>query len=530
MPSKSDGLQQKIERIMAEVPPLPKGFEEWIRKSAFKENKYIFYKKKQGLCSSCGQMVEVKKAKHKEPGRCPSCKAKIKYKAINKATRYEDTEIVSIMQKMPDGSLLIRYLRASLKFKEHSDDTSSFPEDILPSLTNPSMDYWEGSREIIRVDKNGKTTTEQYEELWDWNSGQCEWKKERKRSMYFNKVLLRDSNPFIYKRNLKGLLKNTKWKYSGLDHIKLTHINIVDYLHTYEKYPAIEMLSKLNYQVLLDQIIQQTCRWGGTSGILRMHEKRLGLSKNVLNTGMRLNLTMGGLEFITTLEELGKNLTDNQIMWAKENTHTEIFTQLLKWVSPQKIINYVEKNTDEKLKRGFTLSSSNKSHFVTTYRDYIEQCVDLKLDLKNDIVLFPKNLDEKHKELTETIKAIESETIDKGIKEQYEKWNEILSYQSGNMRIEVASSHRLIIDEGQALRHCVGTNGYSKNMAKGKNLILFLRKNDKPYYTIEFDHQNMKIIQNRGLKNKDTTKEVDKFINKWKVKKLMNIKEISKAI
>ncbi len=530
MPSRSEQLQKKIERIMAEVPPLPQGFEDWIRKSAFKENKYIFYKKKQGLCSSCGQMVEVKKAKHKEPGRCPSCKAKIKYKAINKATRYEDSEIVSIMQKMPDGSLIIRYLRASLKFKEHSDDTTQFQEELPERLTNPTMDYWEGSREIIRVRKNGQTTIEEYEELWDWKSGQCEWKKERRRSMYFNKVLLRASEPFIYKRNLKGLLKNTKWKYSGIDHLKQRHMNMVNYLHTYEKYPAIEMLSKANYLALLNQIVEQTCGWGGTSGILRMHEKRLGLSKNVLNTGMRLNLNTYGIEFIVTLEELGKNLKDNQIMWAIKNSHTETFTQILKWVSPQKIINYVEKNTDEELKRGFTLSSSDKSHFLTTYRDYLEQCVDLKLDLKNDFVLFPKNLDEKHKELTETIEAIESEIIDKGIKEQYEKWNEILSYQSGNMRIEVASSHRLIIKEGQALRHCVGTNGYSKKMAEGNNLILFLRKNDKPYYTIEFDQQNMKIIQNGGLKDKDTTKEVDKFINKWKVKKLMNIKETSKAI
>jgi len=531
MSRRSEQLQKKIEGLMEAVPNTPKGFTDWIIKSAFRDKNYMFYKRKgsktYGLCSSCKEMVDAKKAKHNESGRCPSCKAKVTYKAINKAKHYSDSEIVSIIQKTTNGKYVVRYFKAWRIFKDK--DTSNFPDEILETLTNPEMNIWEGSREIISILKNGNASVEEYEELWNWEHKQYEWRKEHKRSIFFNKELLRASTPFLYKRNLKGILKNTKWQYSGLDYFKGSHMNITNYLWTYERYPSIELLSKINLSELLDEVIYKNVYWGGFgNGLIWINKKMLGLNRNVFNIAVRLNLKTRGIEFVSTLDELGHNLKDHQIEWAIKNSNTETFTQLLKWISPQKLINYVEKNIDNITKRGFTTSSSDKSHFVTTWRDYIEQCEYLKMITNNDFILFPKDLIEKHAELTEIIESKEDQIIEEGIKVQYEKWNNILSYQAGNLRIEVARSHKLIMDEGSALRHCVGSPSYSKRMAKGKHLILFLRQKDKPYYTIEFDTEEMKIIQNRGLKNARPTKDVEKFINKWKVKKLLDIRGIAR--
>lgn len=173
-------------------------------------------------------------------------------------------------------------------------------------------------------------------------------------------------------------------------------------------------------------------------------------------------------------------------------------------------------------------SKEEISYLLTTWRDYLEQCERLELDTKNDLILFPRELEKKHDEYTQLIQMIEDEKLDKGIKEQYKKWNDILTYQSGNLKIEVAGSHKLILEEGKALSHCVGNAMYSENMVAGKKLILFLRKNEKPYYTIEFDVEKLKIIQNRGYRNKDQSKDVIKFVNKWKVKKLLGIREMQK--
>lgn len=518
----SELLQQKIEKLMSFVPSTPKGFEKWIRTSAFKNSKYIFYKRKgkkvYGLCSKCGEKVDVSKAKHNKTGRCPACNAKITYKAINKAKRYEDTVIVSIMQKMLDGNYIVRYFEAYLTFKD-AEDTSCFPEKTLETLTIPKMRIWEGSREVIKIQKNGKTKIKAYEWLWNYYKGKCEWRKEHKRSGFFNRRLLRDSKPFIYKRNLKKILNHSKWKYSGLDYLKQSNINITNYLYTYEEYQALELLSKLNMTNLLDDIIYRTIYWGSVDGAIKIHEKMLGLNKKVFNTAVRLNLKIRGIEFISTLDEIGKNLTDEQILWAIKNSNTETFTQLLRFISPQKVINYAEKHC----------CINDKRNFITTWRDYLEQCEKLKLDTKSDFILFPKNLEEKHAEYTKLIRLIANKKLDQGIKAQYNKWNDILSYQSKNLKIEVAGSHKLILKEGEALRHCVGSTWYSENMAKGKKLILFLRKNNKPYYTIEFDVEELKIIQIRGFRNKAPSKVVTKFINKWKVRKLLAIREIKKV-
>jgi len=62
-------------------------------------------------------------------------------------------------------------------------------------------------------------------------------------------------------------------------------------------------------------------------------------------------------------------------------------------------------------------------------------------------------------------------------------------------------------------------------------LILFIRKKDAPYYTVELDVEKMKVIQNRGFQNKGVNNEVKKFMNKWAVKKLMRVTNVkSKAI
>lgn len=63
--------------------------------------------------------------------------------------------------------------------------------------------------------------------------------------------------------------------------------------------------------------------------------------------------------------------------------------------------------------------------------------------------------------------------------------------------------------EGEALHHCVYTNGYYE---KHDSLILSARIENKPIETIEISLKNMTIVQSRGLQNKPT-KYHNKIIN-----------------
>ena len=56
-----------------------------------------------------------------------------------------------------------------------------------------------------------------------------------------------------------------------------------------------------------------------------------------------------------------------------------------------------------------------------------------------------------------------------------------------------------LMNEGRTLHHCVGASTqYMEKMAAGESWILFLRKKkelEKPYYTIEIDMEDDRILQ-----------------------------------
>ena len=71
-----------------------------------------------------------------------------------------------------------------------------------------------------------------------------------------------------------------------------------------------------------------------------------------------------------------------------------------------------------------------------------------------------------------------------------------------------------IIQEGQALHHCVGT--YVDRVAKQECVILFLRRAaeaDKPFYTLEI--RNRKVVQARSANNRPATPKVQRFLDQW---------------
>lgn len=523
MGTKVNKTQERIDKLMERIPEPPKGFGDWVIKNSMPESKYIFYKKKgrkaYGVCSSCGAHVVVENASHKAKGKCPECKQKITFKAINKAKYYKDSEIVSVMQRMKGNKYnqyVIRYFKVMKVFK-HDEDTSNFPDEVLNTLVDPEFFIYEGSREILTVRNDGTTKWEAVEELWDYKTSQNEWKKERKRGMYFNKELLRDSIPFIYKRNLKRLLKNTKWKYSGLGHFSGIHMNIGNYLTIYERYPTIEMLSKAGANRMLRDIVESYSCWGGIGGVIKMNQKFLGLSKSIFNRAIKLNISAHKVEFLVVLEELNYNITDAQVVWAIDYTHTETFTQLLKYTSANKVILYLESQA-----RGSSDKYMTPERMATTWRDYLHQCEILGIDLKKSYFLFPKDLEERHVEYTKVYEAKRDIYINEGIIKTFNAWKD-LDYEEGEYKIVVARNQNMIIAEGSYMGHCVGGTTYTKGMARGKKIILMCRKNSKPYSTIELNPKTFKIVQNHG-KNYHLETDAVEFANRWLKKHVEKIK------
>lgn len=155
---------------------------------------------------------------------------------------------------------------------------------------------------------------------------------------------------------------------------------------------------------------------------------------------------------------------------------------------------------------------------LSTWLDYLKDCKKLNLDIEDESILFPKNLQTAHQRTISQIKYQENERIDKGIKMVAEKANKKYRFENHKFIIRAVESTKELIREGEKLHHCVG--GYAASYATGvTNIFAIRRKNDidEPYYTMEIKKD--RIVQVRGKNNKDPDKELENFINKFKYEK-----------
>lgn len=89
-------------------------------------------------------------------------------------------------------------------------------------------------------------------------------------------------------------------------------------------------------------------------------------------------------------------------------------------------------------------------------------------------------------------------------------------FASHGLIIRPAASQRELTAEGDALHHCVAT--YGKSHATGKTAIFFIRRTARPkepFYTLELDEKKLEVRQNRGLRNRARTPEVEAFEQEW---------------
>lgn len=281
------------------------------------------------------------------------------------------------------------------------------------------------------------------------------------------------------------------------------------YLCKFTTRPNIEYLIKTGFGYVVDAMLAHNL------GALRINwrsnnvKKMLGLNAAEMKLLKDKNITL--LTQYKTLKEICPPGTpEKEIigLCAKYGNCAPSFRdiQRITGLSFEKIINYLKKQ-----------QHGNTTHENITLRDwidYLNQCQIMEYDLQNSSVNRPKNLKRAHDRLTKLVvyktKAIEIEKSRKRA-EKLASYNNFIDAKAG-LCIVVPKDVSDIIDEGKALDHCVG--GYAERHAKGALTILFVRKTDnpeKPYFTLELSKDG-KVIQCRGLKNKDMPKAVKTFV------------------
>ena len=139
-------------------------------------------------------------------------------------------------------------------------------------------------------------------------------------------------------------------------------------------------------------------------------------------------------------------------------------------------------------------------------------------------------------DITVRLETYKDEKLYNKLNEQYKEFVDSLqqyTFSNEKYSIIVPQVVQELDIEGNVLHHCVGT--YKQNIASGKEIILFLRKNSDlktPYYTIDLDTDGF-IRQIHTKNNGDIAADKDRdsimeFLDKWGKEKsnLINQKSI----
>ena len=156
--------------------------------------------------------------------------------------------------------------------------------------------------------------------------------------------------------------------------------------------------------------------------------------------------------------------------------------------------------------------------------DYWNMCIQLNYDSCNADIRYPQRLKRSHDQAAEQITYNRNKEKDEDFKKRYNSLSRF-SYVDDELELEIhpARSPYEMRNEGEKLHHCVAS--YIDSHATGMKTIFFIRHRNQPttpYFTLEFNFKDMKVVQNRGLRNCERTDEVKKFEDRW----VLFVKEI----
>lgn len=490
-----------VEDILQHVSiEISEEIQEYAIEHALKNSRYLFIEniggKKIAYCTHCGHEFKVGKLKHNEYHECENCHSR----CIVKNTRYQ-------RKSLKDEACFLYYEKSEVD-----------EEAIVASGFYVSRYYGGDYRKVqtfyervsIYVFKPG--SAEQLVKYYSWMN-EREWRKTS--SIYsFNINSLARLDYSISYSSVEKAVKNTQFQYSMWE--EFVGYDLLKFFEIYTKHPLIESLVKVGLKSLvscyLDNKNMMRCiNWRGKTiyKMLKISKKDL---KDIRAAEVFISPLYMKLYQMSTKEN--KRLTPAEVKgieWiAKDAYGIEKLEYINKYCSLRKIQKYIAKQ--EKLKR------SEYTNLLTTWRDYLKDCVELGMDLKSESVLFPADLIKSHQDTIVRVKHKVDKELKAKMRKRYKELSE-LCFEYKDLVIRPVKSTEELLNEGKELHHCVAR--YAENHANGKTSIFVVRKVnevEKPYFTIEIVNNDIK--QAHGLRNCSPDDKMRDFLEAFKAEKL----------
>lgn len=528
--------QERLERLMRKVPPLPENFRRWVFEAEAPGEEYAFWdgEQKAYTCTACGKASKQadytrqdgeRKIRNNDWAICPACKKRVQVKkrvrSIARSTQ------VMLLQAMDERTSVSRHVDVKMTW----------------ALSGKSAVCSEAVRIIL--DKKGGKTKLYYSDMpkswWCEDSGFQETNPQSRRIQPC----------FLYPEGISEALQGTfygvwvqifpqmaaagkKLDYNGLmiaSQREREIPRVVEYLFK-GRFNRLLRETSGDISYYSGQYIGPLCLEGMTI------EEVFGLSdRQKIN---RIRQCDGGkktLEWMHWSENTGKRLDDEALKWL---TQEEIREKDIKFISDRmslaQIMNYVRRQQKE------SYAGKSTGSVLRQWDDYLQMCEKLMRHMDDEMVYRPRELKRRHDEAVEEcrrradeLKLLEQEREANRMRDKYpgaeENLEEIRArYEYRNEKYIMKVPKRLIeiVREGAELHHCAGSSErYFERIMQRETYICFLRKAEEPdkaYYTIEVEPGGT-IRQHRSYLDEEP--DVDKirgFLREWQkvIKKRLN--------
>lgn len=501
---------EEIDAVMNAVPELPKDFDDWIIKSAFIKERYIFYYAgtRKGYCTHCGEMVELKqKPAHNQPGKCPHCHSHIVLKAYKKQQCIRDEKEVGIIQKLTDDTGYV-YRKFCVKIERRLENNwkTSF------------AGCWENER--IVTDRQMYT-----KRRYEWGEYKCtgvvRWCAER--TSYYEY----EPDCVLYYRNIKKLRKEWGLKYMPMEEVLRSnpgwYIRPLRMIRTLKNEPKLEYLIKAGMTKLVWDICSNR---DGKLELMKNAKKPwefLGVTKEQMQQCIRLNVSARELLTMKNASRYEVSLTDEQVRYFAKKIGPELMEKIAVFGHAEKFMKYFTKE----------LSGDRE---IGDYFDYLKDLKALRIPITKSI-LFPKNFQTIHletalqrEEKENEIRKMEIAQKDELLRQMLPELEEIYQGENEKFLLVLPTCKEDFNREGRENHNCVGGSYYDK-MLKGECVVMFLRKKEEPekaFCTVEMD--GSKIRQCRATRNSAAPEDAMAFMRKYEKQVKKRLEEKNKEL
>ena len=301
------------------------------------------------------------------------------------------------------------------------------------------------------------------------------------------------TNTVFYPNNWQeNLTTNSELKY-----LKLPVISRQELAHIYKYRNEIEFLQKIGATTLANEIL-----FNDERNVFGTWHKKVDMriiTKNWLKANKQRLKTTNPTFHMLMLEKTLKERKVARIEGIENYLHYSQIKQLPKEVNLTKFQHWFMR----------------KGERFSYYMDYLHMLEELNTPFTDD-VLFPENLQLAHDNATNTLNLLERELEEQQYQER-KKQLKALETEIDDLLFLAPHSLQEIVEEGQVLHHCVGSQHYLEQHTNGTTTIIFIRRKEEPsmpYFTLEYRNQQVTQIQGK-CNRQEVPEKIKQAVRQW---------------